>query len=60
MLECPCNKENGDCTKRHIDCHSTCLEYKIWREELDKKNELKKSSYDQYIAYIAPKRSKKK
>ena len=48
--DCPCKKDNGDCTKRHVNCHSYCPEYKDWRAELDKENEAKKDESD-YIAY---------
>lgn len=49
--ECPCYKDNGDCTKRHKDCHSNCFEYKTWREELDHENYKKKSQDNEYLAY---------
>lgn len=47
---CPCRKENGDCTKRHVNCHSDCREYKDWRAELDDLNLLKQRDSD-YKAY---------
>ena len=34
-MGCPCR----DCTERNAECHSVCEKYKIWRTELDKKNE---------------------
>lgn len=35
MIECKCK----NCTERHIGCHSTCEDYKNFRNELDKMNE---------------------
>ena len=32
----------GDCTKRHIGCHSKCKEYISWRAEWDKRKELER------------------
>lgn len=60
--DCPCNKDNGDCTKRHINCHSDCQDYKDWRAELDELNEVKnrESDYNAYRIQFILKRSKEK
>ena len=33
-----------DCEKRTVGCHSSCKEYKDFREELDIKNQLKRDA----------------
>ena len=38
MRPSPCIPE---CPKRNAECHSLCSEYKEWRAEKDKENELK-------------------
>ena len=60
--DCPCNKDNGDCQKRHVNCHADCPDYKDWRAELDKEKQLKKddSAYIQYQKNAILKRIKKK
>ena len=44
-MECPCRY---DCTKRSPTCHGECIDYKTWREELDKIN---KKVRDAKISY---------
>ena len=48
--QCPCNKDNGDCARRKVNCHSGCPEYKVWRDEMDRLNEMKKGN-SEYIEY---------
>lgn len=54
--ECPCHKDNSDCSKRTPICHSYCNEYKDWREEKDADNRAKKNIIDvEYKKYIVNK-----
>lgn len=56
IRECPCYKDNGDCSKRTSVCHNTCFDYKEWRAELDADNKAKKESkIDEYQKYIVDK-----
>lgn len=54
MRECPCFR-NGDCDKRHKDCHSICDEYKKWREEADREKAMRADTEGAYLSYICPK-----
>ena len=64
IRECPCHKDGKDCTKRFVNCHSVCEDYKDWRLELDADNEARQAANDKaYMNYIVPKiveRKKKK
>lgn len=38
-----------DCKERHINCHSECLEYKLWKiYEAEEKKRLKKLKVELY------------
>lgn len=35
MIKVPCK----DCDKRHLGCHSTCEDYKLYKSEVNKVND---------------------
>lgn len=43
-LKCPCK----DCTDRTLTCHGFCTRYKEWKEELEKKNEARRTETARY------------
>ena len=51
--EPPCYKDGKDCPERTQTCHSTCKEFKIWRDEKDADNEAKRDKDEQqYLGYV--------
>lgn len=57
---CPCYKNNKDCEFRKKDCHAHCEEFKLWHEEMEKDNAMRKSKDIEYLEYIVPKIDKRR
>ena len=47
-------KDNGcyGCTERKVGCHAKCEKYKKWKEEYDKREQLKKAGNNKYHDYF--------
>lgn len=59
--ECPCYLDNGDCNRRHINCHGNCPEYLAWRGRLDAYNKIyRDQSISEYINYFIKTTSKRR